>query len=68
MKKLIKKICLAIGKIIKLIDKIIITPIMKLFLILKSFFEKNNKVIEKIFSNQKSLVVISLLIAFYVFV
>lgn len=67
MKKLIKKICLAIGKIIKLIDKIIITPIMKLFLILKRFFEKNNKVIEKIFSNQKSLVVISLLIAFLCF-
>lgn len=67
MKKIIKKICLFIGKIIKLLDKIIITPIMKLFLIIKDFFGKNNKTIEKIFNNKQSLVVVSLILAFVCF-
>ena len=64
MKKIIKKICLFIGKIIKLIDKIIITPIMKLFLLIKDAFTKNNKTIEKLIGNKQALVVISLILAF----
>ena len=67
MKKIIKKICLFIGKIIKLIDKIIVTPIMKLFLLIRDFFSKNNKTIEKIMSNKQSLVIISLILAFIFF-
>ena len=67
MKKIIKKICLFIGKIIKLIDKVLITPIMKLFLIVRDFFSKNNKAIEKIFNNKQALVVISLIFAFICF-
>lgn len=67
MKKIIKKICLFIGKIIKLIDKILITPIMKLFLLIRSFFSKNNKAIEKIMGNKQALVVISLILAFIFF-
>ena len=69
MKKIIKKICLFIGKIIKLFDKILSTPIMKLFLIIRNFFSENNKTFEKIINNKKSLVVISLifaLVCFYV--
>ena len=69
MKKIIKKICLFIGKIIKLLDKILITPIMKLFLIIRDFFSKNNKTIEKIMNNKQAMVVIALvfaLICFYV--
>ena len=67
MKKIIKKICLFIGKIIKLLDKILITPIMKLFLKITNFFNKNNKTIERIFSNKQSLVIISLILAFIFF-
>lgn len=67
MKKIIKKICLFIGKIIKLIDKILITPIMKLFLLIRSFFSKNNKTIEKIMGNKQSLVIVSLVLAFIFF-
>lgn len=67
MKKIIKKICLFIGKIIKLIDKILITPIMKLFLLIRDFFSKNNKAIEKIMGNKQALVVISLALAFIFF-
>ena len=46
MKKIIKKICLFIGKIIKLLDKILITPIMKLFLKVSELFSNNNNNIE----------------------
>lgn len=67
MKKIIKKICLFIGKIIKLIDKILITPIMKLFLKINDLFSSNNKSLEKIFSRKQSLVVISLILAFIFF-
>ena len=67
MKKIIKKICLFIGKILKFIDKILITPIMKLLLKINDLLSNNNKTIERIFSNKQSLVVISLLIAFVCF-
>ena len=64
MKKIIKKICLFIGKIIKFFDKILITPIMKLLLKINNLFGNNSKTIEKIFNNKQSLVVISLIISF----
>lgn len=67
MKKIIKKICLFIGKIIKLLDKIMITPIMKLFLLIREMFSKNSKTIEKIMNNKQALVVISLILAFIFF-
>ncbi len=67
MKKIIKKICLFIGKIFKLFDKIIITPIMKLFIKISEVFGKNNKTFEKLFMNKQSLIVISLLLAFLTF-
>lgn len=64
MKKVIKKICLFIGKIFKVIDKIIITPLMKLFIKISELFNKNNKTFEKLFMNKQSLIIISLLMAF----
>ena len=67
MKKIIKKICLFIGKIIKFIDKILITPIMKVLLKINDLFSNNNKALERIFSNKQSLVVISLIISFLCF-
>lgn len=67
MKKIIKKICLFIGKILKLIDKIIITPIMKLFLKISGLFNNNSKGLEKLFANKQSLIIISLLLAFLTF-
>ncbi len=67
MKKLIKSICRFIGKIIRFIDKILITPLMKLFLKITDFFKNNTKNIEKYITTKKSLLVISLLIAFLAF-
>ena len=67
MKKIIKKICLFIGKIFKLFDKIIITPIMKLFNKISELFGKNNKTFEKLFMNKQSLIVVSLVLAFLTF-
>ena len=67
MKKLIKSICRFIGKIILFIDKILITPLMKLFLRITDFFKNNTKNLEKYLTTKKSLLVISLLIAFLAF-
>ena len=67
MKKLIKSICRFIGKIILFIDKILITPLMKLFLKITDFFKNNTKDLEKYITTKKSLLVISLLIAFLAF-
>jgi len=67
MKKIIKKICLFIGKILRFVDKILITPIMKLFIKITELFNNNNKSLERLFANKQSLIVISLLLAFLVF-
>ena len=67
MKKLIKSICRFIGKIILFIDKILITPLMKLFLKITDFFKNNTKSFEKYLTTKKSLLIISLLIAFLAF-
>ena len=67
MKKLIKAICKFIGKIILFIDKILITPLMKLVLKITDFFKNNVKSLEKYLTTKKALLVISLLIAFLAF-
>ena len=67
MKKLIKKICLLIGKIILFFDKILITPIMKLVLKITDLFKNNGKRVENFLTSKKSLLIISLLIAFLAF-
>ncbi len=67
MKKLIKKICRFIGKIILFFDKILITPIMKLILKITDFFKNTGSDFEKFVTSKKSLLVISLLIAFLAF-
>lgn len=67
MKKLIKSICRFIGKIILFIDKILITPLMKLFLKITDFFKNSTKNLEKYLTTKKALLIISLLIAFLAF-
>ncbi len=67
MKKIIKKICLFLGKIFKLIDKIIITPIMKIFIKISDLFGSNNKTLERLFANKQFLIVVSLVLAFLVY-
>ena len=67
MKKLIKAICRFIGKIILFFDKILITPLMKLFMKITDFFKNNTKGLEKYLTSKKALLIISLLIAFLAF-
>ena len=67
MKKLIKKICLLIGKIILFFDRILITPLMKLVLKMSDFFKNHGKNIEQFLTTKRALLVISLLIAFLAF-
>lgn len=67
MKKLIKKICRFIGKIILFFDRILITPLMKLVLKIGDFFKNNANGFESFITSKKSLLVISLLIAFLAF-
>ncbi len=67
MKKLIKKICRFIGKIILFFDRILITPIMKVVLKITDFFKNSGHGLEKFLTTKKALLVISLLIAFLAF-
>lgn len=67
MKKLIKAICRFIGKIILFFDKILITPLMKLFMKITDFFKNSTKGIEKYLTSKRALLIISLLIAFLAF-
>ncbi len=67
MKKLIKAICRFVGKIILFFDKLLITPLMKLFMKIGDFFKNNTKWLEKYLTSKKALLVISLLIAFLAF-
>ena len=67
MKKLIKKICRFLGKIILFFDKILITPLMKFVLKIIDFFKTNTKGLETLITTKKALLVISLLIAFLAF-
>ena len=69
MKKIIKKICRFIGKIIQFFDRIIITPIMKIVIKITDVLKTNSKGFEKILITKQALLIISLLIsciAFYV--
>ena len=67
MKKLIKKICRFIGKILLFFDKILITPVMKVVIKITDFFKNNGTKFEQIMTTKKALLVISLLIAFLAF-
>ena len=67
MKKLIKKICRFIGKILLFFDKILITPIMKLVIKITDFFKIHGKGFEHLITTKKALLIISLLIAFLAF-
>ncbi len=67
MKKLIKKICKFIGKIILFFDRILVTPVMKLVLKITDFFKNSGKGLENFLTNKSSLLIISLLIAFLAF-
>lgn len=67
MKKIIKKICKFIGKIILFIDRILITPIMKLVIRITDFFKTNGRNVEKVLTTKSALLIISLLIAFLAF-
>ena len=67
MKKLIKGIFRFFGKIILVIDKILITPLMKLFMKITDAFKNITKGLEKYLTSKKALLIISLLIAFLAF-
>lgn len=69
MKKIIKKICRFIGKIIQFFDRIIITPIMKIAIKITDVFKSSSKGFEKILVTKQALLIISLIIscaAFYI--
>ena len=54
MKKIIKKIALFIGKIIKFFDRLLITPIMKLFIKITDLFKGTGKSFERILVTRQS--------------
>ncbi len=68
MKKIIKKIGKFFQHIGSFFDKWIITPITKFILKITSFFKDNSKSIDKFIGKKSTLIVISLILAFAVFI
>ena len=67
MKKISNGILKFFGAIARIFDKLLITPITKLFMKIYDFFRNNGKGFEKIITHRQSLVVISLLFALIAF-
>ena len=69
---MMKKIFKIIGRILRLIglffDKWVITPITKFILVLMSFFKDNTKSFDRMISKKSTLLVVSLVLAFSIFV
>ena len=68
MKKLIRKIGRLFHHIGLFFDKWLITPITKLILIIMNFFKNNSKNIDRIAGKKSTLLVISMILAFVVFI
>ena len=67
MKKIFKKIGRIFHHIGTFFDKILITPITKLILIIKDFFKNHSGDIDKLVGRQSTLLIISLVLAYLVF-
>ena len=68
MKKLIRKIGRLFHHIGLFFDKWLITPITKLILIIMNFFKDNSKNIDRFAGKKSTLLIISMILAFVVFV
>lgn len=67
MKKISRKRKNVFVKILGIFDKLIITPITKLILLVCDFFKDNGHHFEKILTNRQALVIISLICALWTF-
>ena len=67
MKKIIKIFGKVFHPIGSFFDKWLITPITKLILKITNFFKNNSKSIERTFNQKSTLIIISLILAFGVF-
>lgn len=67
MKKIFKKIGRIFHHIGTFFDRILITPITKLILIIKDFFKSHSGDIDKLAGRQSTLLIISLVLAYLVF-
>ena len=67
MKKIFKKIGRIFHHIGTFFDKILIAPITKLILIIKDFFKSHSGDIDKLAGRQSTLLIISLVLAYLVF-
>lgn len=68
LKKLGRAVYRFIEAIYKIIDKIIITPISKLMIMIMKLFRTNNKPFDRLLNNKIFLIVFSLILAFTAFV
>lgn len=68
MKKMFKKVGRIFHHIGMFFDKVLITPITKFILMITNFFKRNSKNIDRWMGKKSTLLVISLLLAFGVFV
>lgn len=69
--KLLKKIGRVIYRffegIYKIVDKLLITPVSKIILLVGEFLKSNSKVVDRLLGNKMVLIVLSLILAFGVF-
>lgn len=68
LKKLGRAVYRFVEAIYKIIDKIIITPISKLMIMIMKLFRTNNKPFDRLLNNKIFLIVFSLILAFTAFV
>jgi len=68
MKKIIKPFKILFHHIGSFFDRLLITPITKFMLKIADIFKGNGKAIERIFNKKSTLIVVSLILAFGVFV
>lgn len=68
MKRISKSIKIFFRHIVSIFDKWLITPITKLMLKIVTFFKDNTKSLDRIASKKSTLIIISLILAFGVFV
>ena len=68
LKKIGRGIYRLFNTIYKVIDKIIITPISKLMILISNIFKSNNKPVDRLLNNKLFLIVFSLILAFGVFI
>ncbi len=67
LKKIGRKIYTFISKVYSVIDKYIITPLSKFLMLITNIFKTNNRPLDRLLNNKKTLIILSLILALIAF-